>query len=137
MKTNRVDPINVKQLYPVIPNFVRLQKCLHAVLPFSKLNKTFFGYFDPENIFQIIKINIFWGELTDNSAKKEALLARCRSIPVMPWSTSRTGEVGERFCGTWLSLYQSKAMQPPSAIPRMSRWNFPRIVSFRKTASQA
>ena len=30
--------------------------------------------FDPENIFYIIKINNFRGELTDNSAKKEALL---------------------------------------------------------------
>ena len=26
-------------------------EALQAVLPFSKLNKFFFGYFDPENIF--------------------------------------------------------------------------------------
>ena len=34
----------------------------------------FFGYFDPENIFLDNKIIIFRGELTDISAKKEALL---------------------------------------------------------------
>ena len=44
-----------------------------SVLPFSKLNKTFFGYFDPENIFKILKINDFRGEITDISAKIEAL----------------------------------------------------------------
>ena len=38
------------------------------MLPCSKLNKTFLGYFDPENTsFD------FRGELTDNSARKEAL----------------------------------------------------------------
>ena len=36
----------------------------------------FFGYFDPENIFYIIKINNSRGELTDISAKKEALLLK-------------------------------------------------------------
>ena len=48
----------------------------HSVLLFSKLNKIFFGYFDPENIlFQIIKINNFRGDFSsaDISAKKEAL----------------------------------------------------------------
>ena len=45
-----------------------------SVLPFSKLNKMFFGYFDPENIFLDNKNKFFRGELTDNSAKKEALL---------------------------------------------------------------
>ena len=49
-----------------------------AVLLFSELNKRIFGYFDPENIIlQIIKINNFRGDLTDNSAKKEALVTRC------------------------------------------------------------
>ena len=43
------------------------------MLPFSKLNKLFFGYFDPENIFIDNENNFFRGELTDNSAKKEAL----------------------------------------------------------------
>ena len=46
---------------------------LLSVLPISKLNKHFFGYFDPENIFLDNKNKYFWGELTDNSAKKEAL----------------------------------------------------------------
>ena len=41
-----------------------------VMVPFSKSHKKFFGYFDPENIFQMIKINIFWGDLTDISAKK-------------------------------------------------------------------
>ena len=50
-----------------------MQYCA-PVLPFSKQIKIFFGYFDPENIF-IDSEHIFsWGELTDNSAKKEALL---------------------------------------------------------------
>ena len=39
----------------------------------NKIN-CFFGYFEPEKIFLIIKINNFRGELTDISAKKEALL---------------------------------------------------------------
>ena len=39
----------------------------------SKLNYIFFGCVGPENIFQIIKINIFRGDLTDISAKNEAL----------------------------------------------------------------
>ena len=43
------------------------------MLLFSKLNKIFLGYFDPEKIFQIIEINNFQGDLTDISAKKEAL----------------------------------------------------------------
>ena len=44
------------------------------MLPFSKLNKMFFGYFDPDFFLKIMKINNFRGELTDSSAKKEALL---------------------------------------------------------------
>ena len=43
------------------------------MLPFSKLNKMFFGYFDPENIFLVNEKINFRGDLTDNSAKKEAL----------------------------------------------------------------
>ena len=31
------------------------------------------GYFDPENVFLIMKINNFRGDLTDISAKTEAL----------------------------------------------------------------
>ena len=42
------------------------------VLPFSKLNITFFGYFNPESIFKIMNKNYFRGELNDISAKKEA-----------------------------------------------------------------
>ena len=37
----------------------------------------FFGYFDSENIFLDNKINNFRGELTDDSAKKEALSVCC------------------------------------------------------------
>ena len=41
---------------------------------FSKLNKIFFGYFDPLNfIFLIINTNNFRGDLTDNSVKKDSL----------------------------------------------------------------
>ena len=46
-------------------------------LPFSNLNKIFFGYFDPENIFYLVKINIVWGDLIDILAKKEALDVPC------------------------------------------------------------
>ena len=42
------------------------------MLLFSNFNQMFFGYFDPD-FFYIIKIIIFRGELTDISAKKEAL----------------------------------------------------------------
>ena len=44
-----------------------------AVLLFSKLNKIFFGYFHPDFFFKIMKINNFQGDLTDISAKNEAL----------------------------------------------------------------
>ena len=37
--------------------------------------KYFSGYFNPEKFFYITKINSFRGELTDISAKKEALVA--------------------------------------------------------------
>ena len=40
------------------------------MLLFSNLNEMLFGYFDPEKIPLIIKINDFWGALTDVSAKK-------------------------------------------------------------------
>ena len=43
------------------------------VLPLSKSNKKCFGYFDPEKMFQIMKMNNFRGEITDVSDKKEAL----------------------------------------------------------------
>ena len=46
------------------------------MLLFSKLNKMCFGYFDPEIFYQIMKINNFRGDLTDISAKKEALMIR-------------------------------------------------------------
>ena len=44
-----------------------------AVRLFSKLKKCFFGYFDPEFLYEIMKINSFRGEPTDNAAKKEPL----------------------------------------------------------------
>ena len=43
------------------------------MLSFAKLNNFIFGYFDPENIFIDSEINIFRGDLSDISAKKEAL----------------------------------------------------------------
>ena len=46
---------------------------LWPVLPFSKLKRIFFGYFDPENNFLDNENKFFWGEITDNSANKEAL----------------------------------------------------------------
>ena len=39
------------------------------VLLFSKFNKMFVGYFDPENFILDNKINNFRGDLTDISAK--------------------------------------------------------------------
>ena len=48
-----------------------------AVLLFSKLNKIFFGYFDPDFFFfKIMKINNFQREITGISAKKGALVTR-------------------------------------------------------------
>ena len=44
---------------------------LYASASIFKVESFFFAYFDPENIFLIMRINIFWGDLTD---KKEALL---------------------------------------------------------------
>ena len=42
----------------------------------SKLNKIFFGYSDPQNMFFLDnKMDIFWGDLTDISARKEALVS--------------------------------------------------------------
>ena len=35
---------------PQVSLAAQQQQALQAVLPFSKLNKLFFGYFDPENI---------------------------------------------------------------------------------------
>ena len=44
-----------------------------SVLLFSKSNKTFLDTLIQKIFFQIIKINNFRGDLTDISAKKEAL----------------------------------------------------------------
>ena len=46
-------------------NFRSYGASLCAVLLVSKLNKMYFGYFDPENT---LIDNDFQGELTDNSA---------------------------------------------------------------------
>ena len=43
------------------------------MLPFSKLNYIFIGYFDPEKIFVDNEIKKIRGDLTDISAEKEAL----------------------------------------------------------------
>ena len=49
------------------------KKCLHPVLLFSKIKIKIFGCFDPENIFLDNESKYFQGDLTDISAKKEAL----------------------------------------------------------------
>ena len=56
------------------------------VLLFSKLNKMFFGYFDPEKIFLDNENTNFRGELTDISTKNEALTASSsRMIDLLLW----------------------------------------------------
>ena len=56
------------------------------MLPFSKLNKIFSGYFDPVNIFVFIKVNEFRGDLTEIPAVKRftrdhsGVSARARSL---------------------------------------------------------
>ena len=47
---------------------------LVAVLLFSNLNKIFVGFFEPVNIFLDNENKYFWGDLTDISAEKEALV---------------------------------------------------------------
>ena len=59
----------------------RRQNRWTAVLPFSKLKKIFFGYFDPEHVFEIMKINNFRGELTDISAKRNTVVHWTESVP--------------------------------------------------------
>ena len=68
-----IDDTTSALLTPWIYQLQKNLSLLYAVLPFSKLNKIFVGYFDPENIFLANKIINFRGDLTDNSAKKEAL----------------------------------------------------------------
>ena len=41
---------------------------------FSRSNILVCGYFDPEAFFYVMKVNDFWGDLTDISAKKKALV---------------------------------------------------------------
>ena len=41
---------------------------------FKIMEKNFFGYFDPEKIYYKMKMNNFRGDLTDISAKTEALV---------------------------------------------------------------
>ena len=49
------------------------------VLLFSKLNEIFLEYFDPENIYLDNENKKLRGDLTDISAKKEALAGRPRT----------------------------------------------------------
>ena len=70
---------------------------LGSVLPFSKSNNFFGGFFDPECFFfYIMKINIFRGELTDISAKKEALVRLCNNAPLLT-SHSCVGLIDDVF----------------------------------------
>ena len=48
-----------------------------AVLLFSKLRNNVLGYFDPKQYFLIIKIDDFRGDLSGNSAEKEAPMLDC------------------------------------------------------------
>ena len=54
----------------------RRQRLWWPVLPFSKSNKTFFGYFNPENIFLHNEINKIAGWPNRYFRQKEALLLR-------------------------------------------------------------
>ena len=47
---------------------------------FSNLNYHFIGYFDPVNLFLIIKINDFWVNLSDISARTETLVPRVPTV---------------------------------------------------------
>ena len=51
------------------------------MLLFSKLNKSFFGCFDPVIYFLIIKIDSFRGDLSDVSTKPATLVASIRIPP--------------------------------------------------------
>ena len=46
---------------------------------FSKLNYFIFGFFDPKIFFPLIKITVFWGDLSGISAKTATLIV-CRGI---------------------------------------------------------
>ena len=49
------------------------------------INQVLFGYLSPEKLFKIMKINIFWVDRTDISAKKEALVLDNRNIMTCRW----------------------------------------------------
>ena len=49
---------------------------MQGASPFLKLDELFFGYFDPENVFQVVKIHNFRRDLTNTPVKKEALVPR-------------------------------------------------------------
>ena len=57
-----------------LPLDATTQEVLYPVEFFSKLNYFIFGYFDPKIFFFIIKINIFWGDLSGISAKTATLI---------------------------------------------------------------
>ena len=51
-----------------------------AVILYSKLNKMFYGYFDPENMFLNNESKYFFGDIIDSSAKKDSLVLKLYSL---------------------------------------------------------
>ena len=93
-----------------------------AVLPFSKLNETFFWILCSRIFLEMIKNNDFRGELSDIPAKKEALLQSSRY--------RERGGAGSRYCGDDLSQCCADTLEssefPPSegtkAMEIISSW---------------
>ena len=51
-----------------VPAYQTCVQISSTALSFSKLKLMFLGYFDPENIFFMMKTNNYWGDLTGISA---------------------------------------------------------------------
>ena len=62
-----------RQSQPFFGSSIGHRMATLSVLLFSKLSNLIFWYFDSDFFYQILKINNFWGDLTDMSAKNEAL----------------------------------------------------------------
>ena len=82
---------------------------------FSNLNKTFFGYFDPETIYKKkMKNNISRGDLTDILVKK-ALTARGRNHFAAWWPKATMKATENRDYSAYLNL-KSKSYQPKQVL---------------------
>ena len=60
----------IRRLQSCFGSSIRYQWSLRPVKFCLRLNKIIFGYFDPVNIFFDNKINNFWGDVSDISAKR-------------------------------------------------------------------